>query len=204
VHPGRRTERLVKKSVFKLHLSERARDARAPRQDLGADSVASAGTSCAVHQQRLGDAIEPEDYVELGDGLWRSLTSGYRFAVDRTYLNSLPTETAQRLYSYFTKKDYKSRFYEERVVGLGRRLGLAKAAPSDIRASLEPACEVLLQPIGAERKAFLRAFSFEGARAQMKLVIETNREQDVDNAGAIAERGRQVVEELRKRLSNRR
>jgi len=25
-----------------------------------------------------------EDYVELGDGLWESLTSGYRFAVDRT------------------------------------------------------------------------------------------------------------------------
>jgi hypothetical protein len=82
-----------------------------------------------VQQQRLGDAIEPEDYVELGDGLWRSLTSGYRFAVDRTYLNSLPTETAQRLYSYFTKKDYKSRFYEERVVGLGRR----SASPLDCR-----------------------------------------------------------------------
>jgi len=138
------------------------------------------------------------------NGLWRSLTSGYRFAVDRTYLNSLPTETAQRLYSYFTKKDYKSRFYEERVVGLGRRLGLAKTAPSDIRASLEPACEALLQPIGAERKAFLRAFSFEGTRAQMKLVIETSREQDVDDACAVAERGRQVVEELRKRLSDMR
>jgi hypothetical protein len=37
----------------------------------------------------------------------------------------------------------------------------------------------------------------------MKLVIETNREQDVDDACAVAERGRQVVDELRKRLSNR-
>jgi hypothetical protein len=87
----------VKKSAFRLRASDSARGARPPRQDLGAGSEVSAGTSSAVQQQRLGDAIEPEDYVELGDGLWRSLTSGYRFAVDRTYLNSLPTETAQRL-----------------------------------------------------------------------------------------------------------
>jgi hypothetical protein len=150
------------------------------------------------------EQLEPEDYVELGDGLWSSLTSGYRFAVDRPYLNSLPTETAQRLYSYLAKKDYKSRFYEERVVNIGRRLGLAKTSPSDIRASLEPACEVLLRPIGAGRKAFLRSFAFEGARAHMKLVVETNREQDVDDACAVAARGRQVVEELRRRLNNRR
>ena len=47
------------------------------------------------------------------------------------------------------------RFYQERVVGLGRRIGLAKTAPSDIRASLEPASQILLQPVGPERKAFL-------------------------------------------------
>jgi hypothetical protein len=199
VHPGRRTERLVKKSVFKLGGPGRA---RAPRRDAGEDGPASAVIPNYPQQETLGDALEPEDYVELGDGLWRSLTAGYRFAVDRMYLNGLPTETALRLYSYLAKKDYKSRFYEERVVGLGRRLGLAKTAPSDIRASLEPACEALLQPLGAERKAFLRAFSFEGTRAQMKLCVETNREQD--EGCPTAERGREVVDELRKRFMARR
>ena len=187
VHPGRRTERLVKKCVFKLRPARRA--------------ICSAPPATRQHPP---EQLEPEDYVELGDGLWASLTSGYRFAVDRPYLNSLPTETAQRLYSYLAKKDYKSRFYEERVVNIGRRLGLAKTSPSDIRASLEPACEVLLRPIGAGRKAFLRSFTFEGARALMKLVVETNREQDVDDACAVAARGRQVVEELRRRLIHRR
>ena len=89
VHPGRRTERLVKRTVFKLRPRRRA----APQLD---------GTARAT--------TDPEDYVELGDGLWESLTSGYRFAVDRTYLNGLDTDLAQRLYSYLAKKDYRSRF----------------------------------------------------------------------------------------------
>jgi hypothetical protein len=182
VHPGRRTERLVKKSVFKLRLSRRATCSAPPAT------------------QQPAEQLEPEDYVELGDGLWTSLTSGYRFAVDRPYLNSLPTETAQRLYGYLAKKDYKSRFYEERVVNIGRRLGLAKTSPSDIRSSLEPACQVLLQPLGTGRKAFLRCFTFEGKRGQMKLVVETNREQDVDDTRALAERGRQVIDEIRRRV----
>jgi hypothetical protein len=121
VHPGRRTERLVKKTVFKLRPRQRASAAR-PLED---------GATIAT---------DPEDYVELGDGLWESLRSGYRFAVDRTYLNRLDTDLAQRLYSYLAKKDYRSRFYEESVVKIGHRLGLVKTSPSDIRSSLEPAC----------------------------------------------------------------
>lgn len=202
VHPGRRTERLVKKSVFKLGATERVRGKR--RQGVGAVIAVPAVSSAEVQRERLDDAIEPEDYVELGDGLWRSLTSGYRFAVDRAYLNNLPTETAQRLYSYLTKKDYKSRFYEERVVGLGRRFGLAKTAPSDIRATLEPACEMLLKPIGTEGKAFLRAFSFEGVRAQMKLVVETNREQDFDLERQAAEQSLEQLQALRQRFVEKR
>jgi hypothetical protein len=53
--------------------------------------------------------------------------------VDRPYLNSLPTETAQRLYSDLAKKDYQSRFYVERVVNIGRRSPPTGAdAPQDL------------------------------------------------------------------------
>jgi YgiT-type zinc finger domain-containing protein len=104
VHPGRLTERLVKKTRFRL----RARP-----------------TAAAAAPTGVAGEVEPGDFVELGDALWRSLTSGYRFAVDRAYLNALPTELAQRLYSYLSKKDRASRFYEERVISLGRHLGLA-------------------------------------------------------------------------------
>ncbi len=54
----------------------------------------------------------------------------------------------------------------------------------------------LLEPLGDERKAFLRAFSFEGNRGSMKLVVESNREQDVAAPGA----GRQVVAQLRRKF----
>ncbi len=184
VHPGRRTERLVKKTVFRL------RPRRRSSLQIGVDAAA---------------ASVPEDYVELGDGLWESLTSGYRFAVDRTYLNGLDTDLAQRLYSYLAKKDYRSRFYEESVIKVGRRLGIAKTSPSDIRASLQPACEVLLRPSGPERKVFLRSFAFEGVRSAMKLVVETNREVDAGReAAAGAVRGREVIEELARRFAGRR
>jgi hypothetical protein len=182
VHPGRRTERLVKKTVFKL------RPRRRPTARAVVDDSAAAGAG-------------PDDYVELGDGLWESLTSGYRFAVDRTYLNALDTDLAQRLYSYLAKKDYRSRFYEESVIKVGRRLGLAKRSPSDIRSSLEPACEILKRPNGTERKAFLRSYAFAGTRSAMKLVIETNREVDADReTAAAAVRGREVIEEFARRL----
>jgi len=133
------------------------------------------------------------------------LTSGYRFAVDRTYLNGLDTDLAQRLYSYLAKKDYRSRFYEESIVKVGRRLGIAKTSPSDIKASLAPACEVLKRPNGPERKVFLRSFAFEGARSTMKLVVETNREVDAGReAAAGALRGREVIEDLARRFAARR
>jgi len=74
VHPGRRTERLVKKTVFKLR----------PRQRPSAPPA----------DRDMPLAPDPEDYVELGGGFWESLTSGYRFAVDRAYLNGLDTELA--------------------------------------------------------------------------------------------------------------
>lgn len=48
-----------------------------------------------------------------------------------------------------------------RVVGIGRRLGFRKTAPS---ASLEPACEALKQPLGLERKAFLRDSGTAGGK----------------------------------------
>jgi hypothetical protein len=177
VHPGRRTERLVKKTMFKLR----------PRPH-------SAGPAPAAHGAAI--TTEPEDYVELGDGLWESLMSGYRFAVDRTYLNRLDTDLAQRLYSYLAKKDHRSRFYEESVVKVARRLGLAKTSPSAIRASLEPACEELKRPSGPENKAFLRSFEFAGERSAMKLVVETNRESDVLDL----DHGREVIEELTRRF----
>jgi hypothetical protein len=160
-HPGRRTERLVKKTVFKLR----------PRRRPSATRPVDDATVTAS---------EPGDYVELGDGLWESLTAGYRFAVDRTYLNGLDTDLAQRLYSYLAKKDYRSRFYGESVLKIGRRLGLAKRSPSDIRSSLEPACQILKRPSGPERKVFLRSFTFDGARSALKLVVETNREVDAE------------------------
>ncbi len=70
--------------------------------------------------------------------------------------------------------------------------------PSDLRASVEPAYRLLVEPLGPERKAFLRAFSFEGERGHAKLVVETNREQDAGEAG------RRVIEELRRRFSGQR
>jgi hypothetical protein len=182
VHPGRRTERLVKKTVFELRPRQRASAAR-PVED---------GTVTTT---------DPEDYVELGDGLCESLTSGYRFAVDRAYLNGLDTDLAQRLYSYpAKKKDNRSRFYEESVVRIGRRLGLVKTSPSAIRSSLEPACEILKRPSGSDRKAFLRSFAFDGERSAMKLVVETNREADAIDA----DRGREVIEELARRFKKTR
>jgi hypothetical protein len=204
VHPGRRTERLVKKSVFNL------KPLRPPSHCTGTVSysikisaIASSSTcSSAAPRDPPSNAPDLENYVELGDGLWLSLTSGYRFAVDRPYLNSLPTEMAQRLYSYLAKKDYKSRFYGERVVSIGRRLGLSKTIPSDIRASLEPACKALRQPVGTDRKAFLREYTFEGTRGELKLLVETNREQDVVSEDQVAfERTRQL-QELRRKLTN--
>jgi hypothetical protein len=180
VYAGRRTERLVKKTMFKLRPRRHA--AAAPPIEPGAETA------------------EPEDYVELGDGPWESLTSGYRFAVDRTYLNGLDTDLLQRLYSYLARKDHRSRFYEESVVKVARRLGLVKTSPSAIRSSLEPACEILKRPSGPDRKAFLRSFAFDGERSAMKLVVETNREADAIDA----DRGREVIEELARRFKKTR
>jgi hypothetical protein len=166
--------------------------------------VAHSSTSPQVQPEFPDGSAESENYVELGDGLWLSLTSGYRFAVDRPYLNALPTETAQRLYSYLAKKDYKSRFYEERVVSIGRRLGLSKTIPADIRASLEPACKALQQPLGSDRKVFLRDFLFQGSRGDMKLLVETNRERDLMCDEQVATQRAQQIRELRSKLANSR
>lgn len=193
VTPGRRTERLVKKSVFK-----------ATRED--DDSIPTSLTLAGIEPPpppaaaSSGPRHEPENYVELGDGLWLSLTSGYRFPVDREYLNDLPNELTQRLYSYLTKKDGARADYEENVVSLGRRLGLSKTNPSDIRDSLEPALDVLATPRGSTRKVFLLSHRFVGQRSEMKLIATTNREVDVQDAQAEAERRAADLRMLRARL----
>jgi hypothetical protein len=195
VTPGRRTERLVKKSVFK---ATRDDDAPPPR------SLTLAG----LELPEFPDAPpappaapqEPENFVELGDGLWLSLTSGYRFPVDREYLNDLPNELTQRVYSYLTKKDGASQRYEENIVSLGRRLGLSKTTPSDIRDSLEPALAVLATPRGPARKVFLLSHAFVGQRAEMKLVAVTNREADFETAEAAAARRAADLRALKARL----
>ena len=206
VTPGRRTERLVKKSVFK---ATREDDTPASR------SLAFAGVKlpAAPAAPASGPEVVPtpgpppnelDNYVELGDGLWLSLTSGYRFPVDREYLNDLPNELTQRLYSYLTKKDSRSPAYQENVVSLGRRIGLSKTAPSDIRDSLDPALTILETPRGPSGKVFLRSHRYLGQRSEMKLFVLTNREADHDAQTAAAEKRAADIRALRQRLATTR
>jgi hypothetical protein len=199
VTPGRRTERLVKKSVFK---ATREDDSPPPSSLAlpGMDALAAPPVSGSPSTSTSEGTSDPENYVELGDGLWLSLTAGYRFPVDREYLNDLPNELTQRLYSYLTKKDSRSAQYEENVISLGRRLGLSKSAPSDIRDSLEPALVILETPRGAHGKVFLRSYRFVGQRSAMKLVVVTNREADVAEQQAAAEKRAADLRTLRERL----
>lgn len=189
IYPGRRTERLVKKSAFK---SKRGQMPGERTDGLANALVPLAGVlpplASGVQVVQGHPPPDPEEYVELGDGLWNSLVHGYRFPVDREYLNRLPTETVQRLYVYLSKKDRDSAFYEERIILLGRKLGLAKLAPSHILEVLKPACSVLLTPLAPDGKHFLRSFEFTGERADTILKVETNREEDFDSEQRLAKR----------------
>jgi len=185
VHPGRRTERLIKKSVFKATREE-------------SQPVTMPFPGIPAPEQKMGalgaeaDA-EPENYVELGDGIWLSLKAGYRFTVDRDYLNRLGDETTQRLYTYLAKKDRDSPFYNEHVVNVGRRLGLAKTRPSAITAILRRTCEHLQTPLEPDGKAFLKWFDFKGKGKEQMLFLETSCPGDV---GALEQQARERAEQL--------
>jgi len=196
VTPGRRTERLVKKSVFKA-----TREDDTPPRSLPLPGMDPPPPSVSTVTAPSEPTSDPENYVELGDGLWLSLTAGYRFPVDREYLNDLPNELTQRLYSYLTKKDSRSPQYEENIISLGRRLGLTKTAPAHIRESLEPALAVLATPRGAHGKVFLRSHRFVGQRSATKLVVVTNREADVQAEQVVVEKRAADIRALRERLA---
>ena len=111
-------------------------------------------------------------FVELGADLFGSLKSGYRIGVDLDYINRLGDNvTAQRLYSYLTKKD-RGAEYTEGVKSLALKLPLVKTTPSGIREALVPALELLSAPQGPDSKQFLKSFDFTGARANQQLTVQ--------------------------------
>jgi hypothetical protein len=193
VTPGRRTERLVKKSVFKATRED-------PSPSLTLPGVEPAPVGKVVSTPNIDGTADPENYVELGDGLWASLTAGYRFGIDREYLNDLPTELSQRLYSYLAKKDRSGR-WEENLIGLGRRLGLSKLAPAHIREAVEPALVLLETPCGPTGKVFVRSHQFLGQRSATKLIVVTNGEAEVAAAQAAAEERHAQIQALRERFA---
>lgn len=113
-----------------------------------------------------------EEFVELGERLYESLRAGYRIGVDLDYLNKLGSPTAQRLYSYLTKKDGDGRTsYTETMMSIARKLPIAPLPASHIKRILERALGELEQPCARDGKKFLEGHSFSGKGSDASLTV---------------------------------
>jgi hypothetical protein len=104
---------------------------------------ADAPRSQRARQRSLG--LNYDEWVELGQDFYENAVA-YAVPLDLPYMNGLHDSTAQRLYSYFEKRNYGKPMYREALRKLAMRLPLAKTAPSAIKAEIKPALDELKSP----------------------------------------------------------
>src|SRR5262249_10677670 len=123
-------------------------------------------------------AEQKRSFIELGLVLHQSLQQNYLFGVDLDYVNSLSTPLAQRLYLYLTKKDQRST-HTEGLKALAPKLGLAKLAPSAIRAAIAPALDALLSETSIANenspRRFLRTWEIDAEKQQLTVTFHQDR-----------------------------